>query len=61
MAKEHTGVRLDPDLLAVINTIAEEENRTRSNVIETALLQFVQDYRGRSRGRPSQSRSDRKW
>ena len=43
MRKMHT-MRLNESLIEKVRDIATKENRTATNLIETVLLKFVEDY-----------------
>ena len=45
MAKQQYCIRVEPQTMEALNSIAMLENRTRSNLIEFILLEFIQFYR----------------
>lgn len=45
MVKENITVRIEPEMVQALDKIAEENYRTRSNVINIALKRLVLDYR----------------
>lgn len=45
MAKQQYCIRVEPQTMKALNSIAMLENRTRSNLIEFILLEFIQFYR----------------
>lgn len=45
MAKQQYCIRVGPQTMEALNSIAMLENRTRSNLIEFILLEFIQFYR----------------
>lgn len=45
MAKQQYCIRVEPQTMEALNSIAKLENRTRSNLIEFILLEFIQFYR----------------
>lgn len=45
MAKQQYCIRVEPQMMEALNSIAMLENRTRSNLIEFILLEFIQFYR----------------
>lgn len=45
MAKQQYCIRVEPQTMEALNSIAMLENRTRSNLIEFILLEFILFYR----------------
>ena len=45
MAKVLLNVRIDPELRALLQRLAKEENRTLSNLVETELLDYARSKR----------------
>lgn len=45
MSKQQYCIRVEPQTMEALNSIARLENRTRSNLIEFILLEFIQFYR----------------
>lgn len=45
MTKQQYCMRVEPQTMEALNSIATLENRTRSNLIEFILLEFIQFYR----------------
>lgn len=44
MSKQQYCIRVEPQTMESLNSIAMLENRTRSNLIEFILLEFIQFY-----------------
>lgn len=56
MERVPLNVRIDRDLRENLHEIAREQNRTLSNLVETALLQVVADAKGEARKPPKKRR-----
>jgi predicted transcriptional regulator len=44
MPKKNTSVRLDEDLIDALKSVADQQNRTFNNLIETALLTYCKQH-----------------
>jgi len=41
--KERTSLSIDKEVMEKIKELAENENRTISNIVETALIQYIKN------------------
>jgi hypothetical protein len=45
LKREYVGMKIRPDLIAAIDAIADADGRSRSNMIERMLLEWVKEHR----------------
>lgn len=45
MGREYVGMRINPEIIKVIDILAKEQNRNRSNAIEWVLFEWFREHR----------------
>jgi len=45
MGREYVGMRINPEVIKAVDTLAKEQNRNRSNTIEWVLFEWFREHR----------------